>query len=72
MAPNKMKQWTTALDGLDKLELGEVDMPTVRDGEVLVKIHAVSMNYRDTEGMPFPDGQHVTVTAHAPSPPSHS
>ena len=49
--PNKSKQWTTAQDGLEKLKLGDVDVPAPKDGQVLVKIHAVSLNYRDTEGM---------------------
>ncbi|KAJ6439380.1 alcohol dehydrogenase, zinc-containing [Purpureocillium lavendulum] len=47
--PKKMKQWTTALDGLGKLAQSEVDVPEPRDGEVLVRIEAVSLNYRDTE-----------------------
>jgi NADPH:quinone reductase-like Zn-dependent oxidoreductase len=50
MAPSKMKQWTTGLDGSDKLQLEEVDVPSPNDGEVLVKICAVSLNYRDNEG----------------------
>ena len=45
------KQWTTAQDGLDKLQLGDAKLPSPKDGEVLVKIHAVSLNYRDTEGL---------------------
>ncbi|KAH7320788.1 hypothetical protein B0I35DRAFT_407831 [Stachybotrys elegans] len=44
-----MKQWITALDGLDKLQFGEAERPSPKDGEVLVKIEAVSLNYRDTE-----------------------
>lgn len=44
------KQWTTGQDGIDKLKLEEAGMPEVNDGEVLVKIAAVSLNYRDTEG----------------------
>ncbi|UNI24704.1 hypothetical protein JDV02_010431 [Purpureocillium takamizusanense] len=47
--PKKMKQWTTVFDGLDKLQQSEVDVPQPRDGEVLVRIEAVSLNYRDTE-----------------------
>ncbi|OAQ99076.1 hypothetical protein LLEC1_06405, partial [Akanthomyces lecanii] len=45
----KNKQWTTAMNGVDKLKLAEADLPTPNDGEVLVKIHAVSINYRDIE-----------------------
>lgn len=52
MAPPTMtKQWTTAQDGFDSLAMREVDLPEVKDGEVLVKISAVSLNYRDTEGL---------------------
>ncbi|OAQ88914.1 alcohol dehydrogenase, zinc-containing [Purpureocillium lilacinum] len=47
--PKKMKAWMTALNGLDKLQQSEVDVPEPRDGEVLVRIEAVSLNYRDTE-----------------------
>lgn len=50
MAPDKMKQWTTGLDGIDKLQMEEADVLRPGDGEVLVKIHAVSLNYRDKEG----------------------
>lgn len=48
--PSTVKQWVTAQDGLDKLRMAEADMPTPGDKEVLVEIHAVSLNYRDTEG----------------------
>jgi len=49
-----MKQWTTKQDGLDKLQL-VTDAPapspeSLKDGEVLVKVNRVSINYRDTEG----------------------
>ncbi len=53
VAAPKNKQWTTAMDGVDKLKLAEADLPTPNDGEVLVKIHAVSINYRDIEGNPW-------------------
>jgi hypothetical protein len=46
----KSKQWTTAQNGLDKIQLGEAEVPSPQDGEVLVKIWTVSLNYRDTEG----------------------
>lgn len=45
------KQWTTAQDGLENLKFGETELPVPKDGEVLVKIKTVSLNYRDTEGM---------------------
>lgn len=51
MTGKNFKQWTTAQDGVDKLKMEEVGVPEVKDGEVLVKIAAVSLNYRDTEGM---------------------
>jgi len=44
-----MRQWTTAQDGLDNLTLTEAEQPTPRHGEVLVKVNAVALNYRDTE-----------------------
>lgn len=47
----KMKQWVTTQDGLDQLKLVEVPAPErLGDDEVFVKINAVSLNYRDTEG----------------------
>ncbi|GAD99161.1 alcohol dehydrogenase, zinc-containing, putative [Paecilomyces variotii No. 5] len=44
-----VKQWVTAQDGLDNLQMTQADMPTPGDTEVLVEIRAVSLNYRDTE-----------------------
>lgn len=38
------------MNGVDKVKLAEADLPAPNDGEVLVKIHAVSINYRDIEG----------------------
>ncbi|GFP58528.1 zinc-type alcohol dehydrogenase-like protein C1773.06c [Trichoderma asperellum] len=48
MAPTN-KQWRSKLDGVDKLEFTEGEVPVPKDGEVLVKIHTVSLNYRDIE-----------------------
>lgn len=50
--PTKTRQWTTKQDGMENLEMREVDLPALGEGDVLVKIAAVSLNYRDTEGMP--------------------
>ena len=49
--PQKIKQWLTGQDGLDKLQMTEADCPTPGEDEVLVEVHSVSLNYRDTEGM---------------------
>ncbi|KAH7135774.1 hypothetical protein B0J11DRAFT_519210 [Dendryphion nanum] len=47
--PKRIRQWVTGQDGLDKLRIEEVDLPTPGDDEVLVEVRAVSLNYRDTE-----------------------
>ncbi|KAG5970396.1 hypothetical protein E4U56_007726 [Claviceps arundinis] len=48
--PSTMRQWTTALDGFEKLRMEEqVPIPVPGDGEVLVKIHAVGLNMRDVQ-----------------------
>lgn len=57
--PDKTKQWTTLQDGVNKLKEGEIDTPTPKDGEVLVRIRTVSLNYRDVEGSSY---SHATVT----------
>jgi NADPH:quinone reductase-like Zn-dependent oxidoreductase len=44
-----MKQWTTNEDGLENLKLGTAPVPSPGPDDVLVKINAVSINYRDTE-----------------------
>ena len=48
--PEKQKQWISNQDGIEKLKQEEVDVPKPKEGEVLVKVNAVSLNYRDTEG----------------------
>lgn len=49
----EIRQWTTKQDGLENLQLGTASMPEPKEGEVLVKINCVSLNYRDTEGLSF-------------------
>ncbi|KAH7312014.1 alcohol dehydrogenase [Rhexocercosporidium sp. MPI-PUGE-AT-0058] len=49
MAPTTYKQWTLeGQDGFESLVCGEAELPThLGDNEVLVKLHAASLNYRD-------------------------
>ncbi|KAF1935928.1 alcohol dehydrogenase [Clathrospora elynae] len=47
--PQQVRRWLTGQDGLDKLRMDEVECPTPGEDEVLVEVHAVSLNYRDTE-----------------------
>jgi len=61
MADEKMKQWVTAQDGLDNLTLTTGPKPTPNDGEVLVKINTVSLNYRDTEVVMGLYGHHASI-----------
>jgi len=44
-----IKQWETSQDGLDNLKQATAKLQQPGPGEVLVKISAVSINYRDTE-----------------------
>ncbi|EPS31124.1 hypothetical protein POX_h09422 [Penicillium oxalicum] len=44
-----IKQWITPLEGLDSLRQIEVPLGAPGAGQVLVKINAVSLNYRDVE-----------------------
>ncbi|KAL2870887.1 putative raffinose synthase protein Sip1 [Aspergillus lucknowensis] len=49
MAPSTQKQWTV-LNGensFDGLKYGDAPVPKVGENEVLVKLHAASLNYRD-------------------------
>jgi NADPH:quinone reductase-like Zn-dependent oxidoreductase len=50
-----MKQWVTNQDGIENLKMVISSMPDeaeLKKGEVLVRINRVSLNYRDTEGIP--------------------
>lgn len=42
-----MKAWLLKDFGLNNLELGEVPTPVPLPGELLVKVGAVSLNFRD-------------------------
>ncbi|KAM0328875.1 hypothetical protein ACHAQA_005291 [Verticillium albo-atrum] len=54
--PKTIKQWTiTGTTGFDSLEFSEVPLPEYGEGQILVKIHAVSLNFRDTL---IPKGQY--------------
>lgn len=46
----EMRQWVTDQNGLDNVKQETAQVPEPGPDEVLVKVHAVSLNYRDTEG----------------------
>jgi NADPH:quinone reductase-like Zn-dependent oxidoreductase len=45
--PHKMKSWQMDAIGQDQLELREVTVPKPGRGEILVKVEAIALNYRD-------------------------
>lgn len=48
MATETMKQWVLhGKNGIDSLKLEETSIPQPGENEVLIKLHAVSLNYRD-------------------------
>ena len=50
-APSTVRQWVTSQDGLDNLRFETADMNAPGpDEKVLVKVHCVALNFRDTEG----------------------
>ena len=55
---NTMKAWQLKAFGLDNLKLEDIPVPTPGDHEVLIKVGAVSLNFRDkaiVEGFYEPD-----------------
>jgi NADPH:quinone reductase-like Zn-dependent oxidoreductase len=48
--PAGVTKWQTSQDGLDRIWQTSGPVPKPGKDEVLVEIHAVSLNYRDTEG----------------------
>ncbi|RDW74457.1 zinc-dependent alcohol dehydrogenase family protein [Aspergillus mulundensis] len=59
---SSIQQWTTSLQGLDSLQFSEAPKPSAGPGEVLVKISAVSLNYRDYEVCCGLYGHHKSVS----------
>ena len=54
MASSEVQQWTTVQNGIENLARSSKPMPVPGNNECLVEIHAVSLNYRDTEGKSLP------------------
>jgi len=58
---NTMKRWQLTAAGRKNLSLVEVAIPTPGPGEILIKVAAVSLNYRDKllvdDGFGLPDPQ---------------
>lgn len=50
------RKWQTRQDGLDKVFQASEAVPKPGAGEVLVRVKAVSLNYRDTEGKSWLSG----------------
>lgn len=63
-----VQQWRTRQDGFDRLERASAPMPSPRAGEVLVRIRAVGLNYRDTEVIQGDYNHHKTVGSGSPEP----
>ncbi|KAL1990350.1 hypothetical protein VTN49DRAFT_6189 [Thermomyces lanuginosus] len=57
-----IQQYTTRLDGIDNLQKVEVPRSAPGPGEVLVRIKAVSLNYRDAEVIRGEYTHHRSVT----------
>lgn len=43
-----MKAWQLEGFGLDNLKQTNVEIPTIKENQILIKVNAVSLNYRDT------------------------
>lgn len=73
-----MKTWHVTGVGAGSLRLAETDIPEPGDGEVLVRVNAVSLNYRDQLlianngyarfGLPFTPGSDMAGTIEAVGP----
>ncbi|SPO05471.1 probable alcohol dehydrogenase, zinc-containing [Cephalotrichum gorgonifer] len=65
MADKTVQQWQTRQDGLENLKLERAPMPVPLKGEVLVRIKAVALNYRDTEVVMGLYGHHKALQSGA-------
>jgi hypothetical protein len=61
--PTQTRQWLTTQSGISNLTLSSSPLPSPGPGEVLVKIHTVSLNYRDTEVIMGEYNHHNTTGA---------
>ncbi|EPX76382.1 zinc-dependent alcohol dehydrogenase family protein [Salipiger mucosus] len=64
--PETMKSWHQEAFGLDNLLLSERPIPSVGEGEILVRVRAASLNYRDRLVV---DGQLLPVLPEMPFTP---
>lgn len=63
MAPNDtIRQWVTSQDGIENLQFTTAQKPKLQDDEVLVRINAVSLNYRDIEVVMGLYGHHKSIS----------
>ncbi|KAH8682938.1 hypothetical protein BGZ60DRAFT_479822 [Tricladium varicosporioides] len=65
--PTEIKQWITSQDGLENLKETTASLPAPGPNEVLVKINAISLNYRDTEVVMGLYNHHKTTGGPAPT-----
>jgi NADPH:quinone reductase-like Zn-dependent oxidoreductase len=63
--PAQIKQWLTSQTGISNLTLSRAPLPVPGPNEVLVKINAVALNYRDTEVIMGLYNHHSTTGAAA-------
>ncbi|KAI8205059.1 Zinc-type alcohol dehydrogenase-like protein [Colletotrichum sp. SAR 10_65] len=68
MAPTEVQRWQTRQDGLANLFRATAPLPSPGPNEVLVKINAVSFNYRDTEVAMGLYSHHKTINPEATEP----
>lgn len=63
----QMCKWETDQDGIDNMRLTTGPIPDFKEEHVLVKINAVSLNYRDTEGTGQPHRPTAIPSAKIPA-----